>query len=486
MLKTKPSMIATVVLLSLGLTACGGGSGSDSVDEAVADIIDVIDDVVTETPTTYTFTSAFSDESSVSYSGQTARQVLIAELNTFISNLDVNDYATGAELKAELLRRYEGESADDLLTITTTPAVLQSSVGDISSDKNLVDKIAGNDATGQHQDWNTVGIVGWAVDDAVISPDNLVRLWFQKLADNVDTELAGTTRTDYAGNLITKLYIQEDGTDLKQLIQKFLLGAVNYSQGTDDYLDNDIEDKGLLSDNISQDGESPYTSLEHQFDEGFGYFGAARDFNNYTDQEINDADLIDTDEDGAIDLKSEFNFGHSTNAAKRDLGASEPTDFTKDAFDAFLAGRQIINSAAGDALSDEEAEALYAQRDIAVLAWEKAIAATVVHYVNDTTGDLKILIDTNGDLTGYTADNFADLAKHWSELKGFALSLQFNPRSQLTADQFAQVQEKITMAPAISVATIVDDATAFSAALAEVNVILQQAYSFDAANVAEW
>jgi len=479
MLKTKPSMIATVVLLSLGLTACGGG-GSDSVDE-------IIDDVVTETPTTYTFTSAFSDESSVSYSGQTARQVLITELNTFISNLDVNDYASGDELKAELLLRYEGGSADDLLTITTTPVALQASVGEISSDKNLVDKIAGNDATGQHQDWNTVGIVGWTVDGAVISPDNLIRLWFQKLADNVDTEVAGTTRTDYAGNTITKLYIQEDGTDLKQLIQKFLLGAVTYSQGTDDYLDNDIEGKGLLSDNISQnDGEDPYTSLEHQFDEGFGYFGAARDFNNYTDQAISDSDLIDTNEDGAIDFKSEFNFGHSTNAAKRDLGATVATDFTKDAFDAFLSGRQIINNAAGDALSDEEAEALYAQRDIAVLAWEKAIAATVVHYVNDTSADLQIIIDTNGDLSNYTADNFADLAKHWSELKGFALSLQFNPRSQLTADQFAQVQEKITMAPAISLATIVDDATAFSAALAEVNVVLQEAYSFDADNVANW
>ena len=63
-------------------------------------------------------------------------------------------------------------------------------------------------------------------------------------------------------------------------------------------------------------------------------------------------------------------------------------------------------------------------RDTALMAWEKSIAATAVHYVNDTLGDYE----------NFGTDSFelrSDLAKHWSELKGFVVSLQFNRRSPL-------------------------------------------------------
>ena len=61
---------------------------------------------------------------------------------------------------------------------------------------------------------------------------------------------------------------------------------------------------------------------------------------------------------------------------------------------------------------------LKAHRDAALSAWEKAIAATVVHYINDVIGDM--------EAEDYS---FYDHAKHWSEMKGFALSFQFNRRS---------------------------------------------------------
>ena len=49
------------------------------------------------------------------------------------------------------------------------------------------------------------------------------------------------------------------------------------------------------------------------------------------------------------------------------------------------AGRALITEAGGD-LTPEQLEALQTHRDVALLAWEQAIAATVIHYINATIG----------------------------------------------------------------------------------------------------
>ena len=595
MIKTKPSVIATAVLLSLGLSACGGGSssGSDNSDDtptvvntaptavslstnnveenAVAATIGVLsatdadsgdtftytvaDDrfevsgsdlklvegqsfnyeltrsvdlevTVTDSasntftqdltveitdsegvesvleglslPDTYAFDSKFeADSSSVSHTGQAARQILILELNEYIGSGLADDvaadvFASGAEAKTKLMSFYakseldwdtERDNGTDLVIsaveIEAPLTAKQTTITDISSShKNLIGKIAGMDEVGQHKDWTT-DLVGWN-DTGSVTPDGVIEALFDQLVANVQTEIDGTIRNDIAGNTIAKLYINEDGTDIKQLVQKFLLGAVNFSQGTDDYLDNTVDGKGLLSVN-TQDGTKTYSNLEHQFDEGFGYFGAAHNYNEYTDLEIkSDASYKDIDGDGEIDLASEINFSNSINAAKRDdgsVGNTNPTDFTQQAYDAFVTGRAIINAVAGEALSDDEMTTLLEQRDAAVLVWEKAISATIVHYINDTTADL----DNIGN-DDYSADNFADLAKHWSELKGFSLNLQFNPHSPMTDDQFVTMQEKIGMKPV----TTVDDVEAYKTALLEVRTMLQEVYNFDEENVENW
>lgn len=489
---------------TIALTVTVTDSASNSFEQELT--LDVTDSIGVQSvidgltiPTTYAFDSKVDTGSSVSYSGQTARQVLLVQLTNYIGGgladeVEAGTITSGAEAKAALMLRYASTEeqwdldADDALEITTTPGVKQASLREISSShKNLQGKIAGNDGADstQHKDWETE-LVGWNAKGS-ITPNGLVEALFDALAANVQTHLDGATREDITGAQITKFYIQEDGTDLKQLIQKFILGAVNFSQGADDYLDHATAGKGLLSANLEGDksGTKAYTSLEHQFDEGFGYFGAARNYNDYTDLEIRAKDgrdgwnkgYNDIDADGAIDLKAEFNFGNSTNAAKRDLGATVATDFTKQAFDAFLTGRAIINSAVTRELTTDEMETLKEQRDIAVLTWEKAISATVVHYINDTIIDLELLGTAN-----YSADNFADLAKHWSELKGFSLNLQFNPSSPLKAADFATIQEKIGMKPVLTAGEV----AAYKAELLEARAILEAAYSFNAENVANW
>ncbi len=437
----------------------------------------------------YAFDSQFAaDASAVAYSGQTARHLLINDLNILIANnfsdanaLDLTLFPNKTAVVAALetyfdVSDYEALSARALLT-ATTPAAQQTTLADVSgSNKNLVGKIAGNDATGQHKDWATE-FAGWgSVGDT--TPEALVRTYFDMLGDNVQATIDGEARFDPFGNEITTPYLTEDGRDLKQLIQKFLLMSVAFSQGADDYLDNDTDGKGLLSDHT--DTGSNYTALEHQFDEGFGYFGAARNYLDYSDAEIAGKGgredwqgYHDTDGNGEIDFTAEYNFGQSTNAAKRDLGATVATDLTAEAMTAFLQGRELLNDTAGSPLTDAQMEELVGYRDTALLAWEKSIAATVIHYINDTNADL--------DAIGSDDFSYSDLAKHWSEMKGFALGLQFNRLSPVTDEQFVQLHAFMGTQPVLT-----GDVEAYQADLLEARAILQAAYGFDEENVANW
>jgi hypothetical protein len=485
-----------ILTLGLGLAACddddddengsedaasedtdeGGTNGDDSSSD---------DDATIQTPSTYAFSSRFGPESSVSYDGQVARQVLIADLRDVIDGMGERitsgEFSAGTTTRADvlaILESYYDQGVDTLadnsiLLLPETVDTRQPTYGDISSGKNLVDKTAGNDAVTEYRDWSSE-FVGWADQ----TPEALIRQWFDAVADQVMTELGGTNRTLTVDGTAVDIpvYITDEGQHLGQLVEKFLLGAVNYAQAMDDYLDDDVDEKGLLTDNVNpDDGENPFTALEHQWDEGFGYFGAARDYTDYTDEAIANEIYRDSDGDGFIDLQSEFNFALAGYAAKRDLGSTDPaTDFTQTIFDAFVTGRAIISNADG-ALSEAELDALKAQRDIAVSGWEQVMAANVAHYINTTLSDLE------SDLT-QTA-NVAALAAHWSEMKAFALMLQFNPRKAISDADFATLHGLMGEAPVLPGEAGFDT---YAAELRQARRILRDAYGFSEANVTNW
>lgn len=470
--------------LSVNVTATDAGGESYSTSLTV-DINNLMD--------RYNFDSQFNaEESSVSYSGQIARHALIAELNHYINTqlqdeLDDGTLTTRQDVLNRLnlyFRTTELQYPD--LAINFLENAEQNLISDISgSHKNLVGKLAGNDTGGQHEDWNNGAFAGWNVRGST-TPEDLVDILFGMLADNAVAHLNGTIRQDFNGNDITKVYITTDGKDLKQLIQKFLLMAIPFSQGTDDYLGSDTDGKGLKTNNNQSTGKA-YSNLEHQFDEGFGYFGAAVNYLEYTDTEISGKvsgdngrtdwnSYHDTDGNGSINLKSEYNWGQSVNAAKRDRGTasnSNPTDFTKQVMDAFLAGRKLINDNAGSALTTDQQAQLEQHAATAVDAWERAIVATVIHYINDTHADLGTI--------GSDEFSFADLAKHHSEMKGFALGIQFNERSQLSDDDFETVHQLMGTAPVMQ-----GDVAAYRDGLLQARSILQNAYGFNAENVENW
>ena len=454
---------------------------------------------------TYNFESQFNaGESSVAYSGQIWRHVAIADLKTFIGGMTADiDGANplGLSDKQSVLDalnfyfRFKtlGDGTVAHL-VSTMPAAQQTTYDDISTDKDLVGKIAGNDTTTDHKNWSTM-FVGWSDTSInggspIATPEALIDAYFGLIADNAVDRLNNVPRYIPGEPMMPAnelpVHVTADGLDLQQLVQKVLLGAVAYSQGTDDYLDDDVADKGLMSSN-AQDGTNAYTTLEHHWDEGFGYFGAARNYDEYDDDELSSKGgrmdwqgYHDTNGDGFLDLKSEHNFGHSVNAAKRDRGsaATAATDFTKQAFDALVAGRNII-SGASDPLTAQEMTDLQAQRDLIVDAWERAIAATIVHYINEVLRDMGRF--------GDPSYSYLDHAKHWGELKGFALGLQFNPRSQVSDTDFAAFHTHVGDRPVLSEAAgaTAQQITDYRAALISARDILKASYLFDDANMGD-
>ncbi|RZM73196.1 DUF4856 domain-containing protein [Pseudoalteromonas rubra] len=460
----------------------------------------------------YDFISRFEEgKSSVAYSGQIARHVLIKELFNYIKS---DEFVTVSQKGKDAIltelnkfyavseENYESVWESRPLTVTTAePTAKQTTLYAISSShKNLSGKVAGNDAKGQYKGtWSKAeDFAGWDVEvpegNTTPVPELVVEQLFAMLAENAALVNNGAAFAPGEDQIDT-VYVTPTGVDLNQMIQKFLYGALAFSQSADDYLDYDTEGKGLLTDNtVAVEGKA-YTNLEHQWDEGFGYFGAARNYMSYSDDEIAgkggrdgfSAGYNDANGDGKIDFNSEYNFGNSTNAAKRDRGTvdnAKPTDLTKEAFEAFYNGRKLINSTEG-ALSDAQMETLKGHAKAALLAWEKAIAATVVHYINDTTKDLQTL--KAGVTAGeYKASDFATLAKHWSEMKGFALNFQFNRHSPFYAEgnvgQFEKMHELMGTQPVIEP----NDVDAYIEKLDQARDILQAVYEFDAENVANW
>ena len=469
-------------------------------------------------PELYAYTNSMytPDSDSVSYTGQTARHLLISGMVDYMSAMTESG-KTKAEYVTDLDFFMSGDGADGASTgFTVKNGVSDGSdvdnavtYGAVSSGKNLDGKIAGGNGEGGGETSKLIGgeFFGWSDGLPLGSlPINLVDLWIDQLATQASDGTSVTISTVDDDVNVSSVQYDAHGRNQRQLLQKFLLGAVTFSQGTNDYFQADF----AAQITEQEKGVKNYSAAEHNYDEAFGYYGAARDNKAYTDLEARAKSgrsdwkngYHDTDGNGLIDPRSEFNFGNSQNCAKRDVGSADnasPTDLSNEAMNAFLAGRQILsNTANAGAMSTTEEAALQTHIKAAALAWEKCIAATVIHYINDVTTDMG----------NYSAGNFAnvanftDVAKHWSEMKGFALGLQFSPFSPFRDDVVTSVDldDLKTLLADLGDAPVLADGSqggvlagdtdtaiaAYTSKLATARQTLQTAYGFDADNVAGW
>ena len=409
---------------------CVMDANADQLDSDMNGLGDVCDSIATY----YEFPSAYGEGSSVSYTGQTARQLLMLGLVRSILALTERPGEEDA-IRSELRIYLTGEGIDDVPHGYTVsggePVIPGPTYGDISANKNLIGKIAGGDGAGGGEASRLIGdFFGWSdgMDDSPLPIE--LAYWYidQIVAGATDGEAITISTQEDANVAVNTIYVDAAGRDYRQLVQKFLSGAVSLSQGTNDYFQTDYANA------LTQEGDKLYGAGEHDFDEAFGYYGAARDQNDYTDDEAAakggregwGSGYHDTNEDGNIDVRSEIVLGHAQNCAKRDRGSDGMTDYSKVAMDALLLGRKILSNATIERTLEAGQQAvLDEQIEIAAKAWEACVAATVVHYINDTIGDMGNFVGTDfADVS-----NFLDLAKHWGEMKGFALALQFSPYS---------------------------------------------------------
>ncbi|WP_024461260.1 DUF4856 domain-containing protein [Marinimicrobium sp. LS-A18] len=501
------------LVAAMALTACGGGGSDDPApveeeqqdggdDENGNDDGDSEGGDSLEVPTTYLFPNA-DGESTVSYTGQTKRHILLEDLVVAMNTLQENAAQDSVEARLNFYFRFDSATSDnitsefnarDLGGMNILPQDSgELTYGAIADGKDLIGKIAGGDGQGNGEADKLIDgeFFGWEEGlESGALPVDLVDYYFAELAEQATDGTTPQVETLDGTVQLDTVTVDAYGRDLRQLTQKFLLGAVAFSQGTNDYLQADFANM------LETEGDNTFTEGEHNWDEAFGYFGAARDYGDYTDDEIRNIGYMDSNDDSAIDIRSEFNFGNATNCAKRDAGTAEnssPTDYTSEVFAAFLTGRAILREAAelGELSAERQAE-LDEQIEIAALTWEKCVAATVVHYINDTVADLEAV--ENGKFQDLA--HFKNLAKHWGEMKGFALNLQFSPVSpfRVDAESLADLKEILS---AMGDAPVLADGTQagmpfdggvdqYIADLLAARTLMQNAYGFDTENVENW
>ncbi len=330
----------------------------------------------------------------VSYSGQIARHVLEQSLKKLAGK--GNGGGNAADLEAQMLSYFNG-SNDDLPIIAPKSKdgfkIKQTSLHQISKGKN----ISGKFYDGAMPAW----------------PGNM-------------------SGKDVAYNMIAmaaksnKGFDADTGYDWAQLISKYTMGAMAYNQAVDNYLDEKLSAEKKPNNKPYKDG-AHYTGKEHSWDEAFGYWGAAAHQHGFNPNKVyeiakmKNQGAADKNEDGMVDLKSEYVFGPCYYAAAFDRSGTKSTNYTNTMFDAFLDGRKLITAAAGDALSDSERSQLKAYAATIEENWEKVLAEAVFKYAGSVYKDINKMKDLSGDDLNKA---YRTYAKHWGELKGFAMAMQ--------------------------------------------------------------
>ena len=419
-----------LLILSLMLAMFIGCEDSDTDPAAV--------DTSIETPITYVFESRFNEgESSVYYNGQIVRNLLINDIKTQCGT----DAGTGNP--ATLLSMMANDNESRTILTTTDPTSVQTTYRSISS-SHLNDRL------------NAVS--SYTIPGYDSDAGTLINGWAQELA------AAGKTRPS--------------GVRLDQMIQKTLWGAVSYWQGTSKYMSKIPTDDNAVSD----DGD-PWTAMEHHWDESFGYFGAARDYNTgYTDDtDRKSGPYNDSNSDGAIDFLSEYNVGWAVTAAKRDVctGCAD-NDFTKTIMDAYLEGRTLIHN---QAPLDE----ILVQRDIILNTWEKVVAAVSIHYVNDVMSDIATIIAAADTTVGPLSEASADYNNHWGEMRAYTHGLIYNDFKVIETVNLNRILSIMGTAPVYPASGSFTDMQTYHDALAgEVKAIFKASYGFTDGDMANW
>lgn len=307
-----------------------------------------------EVEPTYSIPDTYNFEN-VSYDGQTSRIAMLDELDAYIKTGN-----NGTVLSAQKMK--------DMYANTNNPF----------ADASL------NEATTKQLKNKTI-LTAQAMFESIFD------------AAAAASQTAGAPASDGTAGILTsndntkRYLVDENGLEFAQVVQKGLMGAVFYNQAVESYLSDEKIGPSVDNTNVTP-GKG--TTMEHHWDEAFGYFGAPIDFPS-----------------NKTGIKYWANY---SNKVDQVLGSNEAI------MDAFIKGRAAIS--AKDMKGKDEAAATVRNE------WERLVAASAIHELN------------------VAKNNMADqaLKSHYlSEAIGFIMGLQYKTDRKLTAVKYEQVMDAI-------------------------------------------
>ena len=331
------------------------------------DVSDSDSDIDLETPASYEFTR--NGESTVSFTGQTARIRMAMELNDAMMDFDNST----EEL---LLQMYRNQTADG----GDANPFSESSLNEET--KSVKEKVA---ASADYFSSNTAA-------SAQIKSD--FEEWISAQVNEVfpnENVLAEPGVPGQIADGSTARYVNAKGLEYDQLVAKGLNGALMADQMLNNYLSTSVLDAGTNredNDNEVLVNGSNYTTMEHKWDEAYGYvFGNAANTANPLPN-LGDAD----------DFLNKY--------LGRLLGDPDFENIPQEIFDAFALGRAAIVAGEYD-IRDQQAQIIREKIS-------EMIGIRAVYYLQSA----KNLLDQESPDYGGA---FHDL----SEGYGFIYSLQF-------------------------------------------------------------
>ncbi len=306
----KKSVFVGLTAISAGfLTSCG----DDDTDV----------NPLLEVPSTYEFER--NGESTVSFSGQTTRLDMLAEIKSVVSNGD-DGSAVNADLLLNMFANENSPFESSDLNASTKELENKTFIADVDFFKDLFSELGETSAR--------------------VSTENTVAS--QGVAGLLDRDGNGKT-----------ILVNEKGWEYTQFIEKGLMGAVFYNQIYNVYMTDDRVGDNVSNDEV-EEGKN-YTAMEHHWDEAFGYFGVPIDF------PAGDP-VLESDED-------RFWAKYTIDLDKESLLPGINTTL----MNAYLTGRTAIVNKQYD-IKNEQREIIYKWHEIVA-------AATAIHYLNSAIDD---------------------------------------------------------------------------------------------------
>ena len=325
-------------------------------------------------PTTYDFNNN-QGNSTVDFSGQSQRMEMLTEMITYMKSANT----IGVQIDAVILKNM---FANNSYTWNDP-----NSLGLNSTTKQLKDKCAEGD----------IGII------------NLFESYMDSIAflsslnDTGFPGKSGIYLNDGLSSGKGPYLMNSKGIQYAEWIEKGMMGAVFYNQITSVYLGDSKMNVDNTTPVDSINGKY-YTTMEHHWDEAFGYFTYAVNFPS---------------------LGIDKFFGKYSNAVNLHLESNAKI------MNAFLKGRAAI--------SNKDIPTRNAQITILRNEIEKVIAASAIHYINDALSDISRATNRNHFLS--EATGFIDALRYgYNSIEGISLSSsEINSLLQLIGSDFNNV-----------------------------------------------